>query len=307
MLLVTGATGFLGSSVTRAIASVRKDVRILSNDHEAAKTMYPQFDVVKGDITRPQSLKGIGKNVDTIIHLAGVVSYTKPKDELFEINVEGTKNILEACPNAKKLIFASSVSVYGEIPASKGPAGENYPARPANLYGWSKLEAEKLIAESGMKCVVLRIAPVYGAGSPQWFRNLTLLEKGFPIPKTRNLTHVAHISNVAQAFALALKPRAEGVYNIADGKPVPFVEFASGLVTLLGGRPKLMPAWLVSLAARAKGMKAYLDVLTINRNYDISSARKRMGYKPNVEFNAELKKMIDWYLDMKQKPKEKEL
>ncbi|MCX6817572.1 MAG: NAD(P)-dependent oxidoreductase [Candidatus Aenigmarchaeota archaeon] len=307
MLLVTGATGFLGSSVMRAIASGRRDVRILSYDYEAAKTMYPQFDVVKGDITRPQSLKGIGKNVDTIIHLAGIVSYTKPKDELFEINVEGTKNMLEACDASKKIIFASSVSVYGEIPASKGPASENYPTRPANLYGWSKLEAERLIADSGMKYVVLRIAPVYGAGSPQWFRNLSLLEKGFPIPKTRNLTHVAHISNVAQAFALALKPRAEGIYNIADEKPVAFTEFASELVTLLGGRPKLMPGWLVGLGARAKGMKAYLDVLTINRNYDISSAKKQLGYRPKVEFNTELKKMINWYLDMKQKPKEKEI
>lgn len=298
MLLVTGATGFIGSSIMRAVGTAKREVRILSNDYEAAKEMYPQFDIFKGDITQPQSLKGVGKGVDIIIHLAGVVSYTKPKDELFEINVEGTKNVLEACPGAKKFVFASSVSVYGEIPASKGPASENYPARPANLYGWSKLEAEKLIADSGMKYVVLRIAPVYGAGSPQWFKNLSLLEKGFPIPKTRNLTHVAHISNVAQAFALALKPRAEGVYNIADENPVPFVEFASKLVTLLGGRPKLMPAWLVGLAARAKGMKTYLDVLTLNRNYDITKA-KGIGYKPATDFSTELKKMIDWYKQVK--------
>jgi UDP-glucose 4-epimerase len=295
MLLVTGATGFLGSNVMRAIASERKDIRILAHDYEKAKKMYPFCEVMMGDITQPQSLKGVGKDVDTLVHLAGLVSYTKSKNELFEINVEGTKNILEACSGLKKSILASSVSVYGEI---KGKADESYPIKPENFYGWSKAEAEKVVADSGVTSVVFRIAPIYGEGSPQWLRNLKLLEKGFPIPETKNLTHVTHISNAAQAFRLALKPRAKGIYNIADEKPVNFVDFASELVRLLGKRPKVMPYWLVSLGARMKGMKAYFDVLTLNRNYDISKA-KELGYKPEVDFSTELKKMIEWYKTIK--------
>jgi nucleoside-diphosphate-sugar epimerase len=302
MLLVTGATGFLGSNVMRVITGEMKDIRILAHDYEKAKKMYPFCEVMIGDITQPQSLKGIGKDVDMVIHLAGVVSYTKHKDELFEANVEGTKNILEACPGAKKIIFSSSVSVYGEI---KGIADEAYPLKPENFYGWSKLEAEKVIANAGISSVIFRIAPIYGQGSPQWLRNLKLLEKGFPIPRTDNLTHVTHISNAAQAFRLALKPKAKGVYNIADEKPVVFTDFASELVRLLDRKPKVMPYWLVSLAARMKGMKTYLDVLTLNRNYDISSAKKQLGYKPKADFSEELKDMVEWYKRTKQNTKEK--
>ncbi len=294
MLLVTGATGFLGLNVMREIAGLRKDIAVLAQDYANAKKLYPKCRIIEGDITKPDTLDGLrkaAKGIDTIVHLAGMVSYTKTKDELFMVNVEGTRAVLEACPHAKKIIFSSSVSVYGEI---TGMADESYPTSPENFYGWSKLEAEKLILDAGIRSVIFRIAPIYGAGSPQWLKNLKLLEKGFPIPNTNNLTHVTHISNAAQAFRLALKTNVEGVYNIADEEPVKFMEFASELVRLLGKRPKILPYWLVSLVAGMKGMGAYLKVLTINRNYDVTKA-KELGYKPNADFESELEKMVEWY------------
>ncbi|MFC2143765.1 NAD-dependent epimerase/dehydratase family protein [Candidatus Aenigmatarchaeota archaeon] len=105
MFLVTGATGFLGQNIIKEISKKGKDIggiRILTTDPEKAKKMYPKYEIVRGDVTDPKTLEGIGKGVDTIIHLAGLVSYTKPREELFRVNVEGTRNILEACPNAKK-------------------------------------------------------------------------------------------------------------------------------------------------------------------------------------------------------------
>ena len=297
MLLVTGATGFLGSNLLKEMYKTRKDIRILANDPADARKMYPKCEIAKGDITMPETLKGVGKDVDTVLHLAGMVSYTKPKDVLFRINAEGTGNVLEACKKADRFIFTSSVAVYGEI---RGQADESYPRNPKNAYGQSKLEAEDIILDSVIKSVVLRIAPVYGAGSPQWLKNLSLLEKGFPIPQTKNLTHVAHVSNAVQAFMLALKPRSKGIYNIADEEPVPFVDFASELLTLLGRESSTLPYWFVSFIARMKGMKAYFDVLTMNRNYDISNAKKELGYDPKLDFYAELKKMVEWYKKEKQ-------
>jgi len=297
MLLVTGATGFLGSNVMKEIGKVRKDVRILAVDAEEAKRMYPKYEIITGDIMNPDTLKGLGKGVDTVIHLAGIVSYTKPKDELFRINVDGTRNVLEACRKAK-FIFSSSVSVYGEI---HGQADESYPRDPKNAYGESKREAENIIRDSDVRNVILRIAPVYGAGSPQWMKNLSMLEKGFPIPQTENLTHVAHISNVVQAFRLAMKKEAKGIYNIADKEPVAFVEFASELVSLLGKEPNVVPYWFVSFIARMKGMKTYLDVLAMNRSYDITNAIKELGYDPEIDFHAELERMVSWYKNTKEK------
>jgi len=292
MLLVTGATGFVGRHVVKEIGKLRKDIRILSKDFEKAKEMYPKYEVFKGDITRPETLSGVSKDVDVVIHLAGIVSYSGHREDIFRINVKGTRNVLRACERSEKFIFASSVSVYGEI---KGEADESYPRNPVNAYGESKREAENLVRDSGLKNLIFRIAPIYGEGSPVWGKNLRLLEKGFPIPRTNNMTHVTHIRNAVQAFRRGVEKKSEGVYNIADEKPVKFMEFAETLVRLLEREPRTLPCWAVSLLATVKGMKAYLDVLTMNRNYDIANARKDLKYRPELDFQKELRKMAGWY------------
>ncbi len=292
MLLVTGATGFVGTNIMKEIGKRRKDIRILDIDIESAKRLYPRYEIVKGDITKPETLKGVGKDIDVVIHLAGLVSYTKPMEVLFRVNTEGTRNVLEACKEADKFVFSSSVSVYGEI---KGEADESYPRNPMNPYGESKREAENLVRNSGLRNLIFRIAPIYGEGSPQWAKNLSLLDKGFPIPRTPNLTHVTHISNAVQAFVLGMKPKSEGIYNIADERPVKFAEFAEILVEMLGKEANILPYWIVSLLARIKGMKTYLGVLTMNRNYDIANAIRELDYKPKLDFLGELKNMVDYY------------
>lgn len=291
MLLVTGATGFVGRALMKEISKKRKDIRILDRDTPKARELYPKFEIFRGDITRPETLYAVAKDVDTVIHLAGMVSYSAPKSELMKVNAEGTKNLLAECKKVRKIIFASSVSVYGEI---RGEADESYILNPKTAYGESKLDAESAIRDSGIPHVVLRIAPIYGAGSPQWMRNLRLLEKGFPIPKTDNLTHVTHLSKAVQAFSPALK-KGNGVYNIADEKPVKFVEFAETIVEELGKEPRRWPYWLVSSLARMKGMKTYLDVLTMNRNYVVKKAEKELGYNPKIDFVGEIKAMVEWY------------
>jgi nucleoside-diphosphate-sugar epimerase len=289
MILVTGGTGFIGSLLVKRLLGDGHDVTVLALPGQEAPGGAK---VVRGDITRGETLKGLG-GMETVVHLAGMVSYSESREALLRVNAQGTRNVLGACRGAGRFILSSSVSVYGEI---KGTAGEDYPVNPMNPYGESKLEAEKAVREAGIPSVVFRIAPVYGKGSPSWLKNLRLLEKGFPIPRTRNLTHVVHISDIVQALALAVR-KGRGVYNIADSKPVRFMEFAEGLMELLGKKPRRLPLWLVRLLARARGMGAYLDVLTINRNYSIEKAGRELGYRPRANLKAEMKRMVDWYLE----------
>jgi len=295
MILVTGGNGFIGSNLVKKLLSDGYSVSVLSKDAKMEKRKG--LKLIKADITNPESLKGAFRDADTVIHLAGIISYSKPREDIMRINALGTKNVLDACRDADKFILSSSVSVYGQI---KGVADESYPTKPMNPYGESKLEAESIVKSSGMPSVILRIAPIYGRGSPSWMKNLKLLEKGFPIPNTKNLTHVVHVDDVAQALALSVK-KGNGIYNIADNEPVPFVKFAEMLVEDLGRKPKKMPPWIVNLMARATGMKTYLDVLTANRNYDISKARKGLGYLPKAELKARTKEMVDWYMEEKAK------
>jgi nucleoside-diphosphate-sugar epimerase len=299
MILITGATGFIGQNLLKKIGD--HDLRILCrHDAEKMRIIYPNAEIVQGDITDKSSLIKAASDVDTIIHLAAMISYKAPKLELMKVNFEGTKNLLEACKNVKKFIFSSSVSVMGEI---KGIADENYPCRPENNYGFSKLKAENVIIERcdelGIQYVILRIAPLYGVGSPIWEKNLRLLEKGFPIPNTKNLTHVVHISDVVQSLTLALKTKRKGIYIIADKQPIRFTEFAEKILSMLGKKPKKYPFWLVKLIASFSGMGPYFKTLTMNRNYDISKARKDLGYNPEADLDTELKNMIEWYKKLK--------
>jgi nucleoside-diphosphate-sugar epimerase len=291
MLLVTGASGFVGRPIVERLLKRGYKLRVLCISEGEVKKLPSRVEAVIGDITKPQTLISPLKDVDTVIHLAGMVSYTKPKEELFRINAIGTRNLLEQCRNVRKFIFASSVSVYGEI---RGEADEDYPLAPRTPYGESKLMAEKYIRDSRIPHVILRMAPVYGIGSPDWVKNLRLMERGFPIPKTDNLTHVTYIGNAVDAFVKAVE-KGEGVYNIADPRPVRFVEFAGTVTRSLGKKPRKMPVFLVGIIAKIMGMGRYLDVLTMNRNYVIRKAEKELGYRPLSDLEVEVKRMVRWY------------
>ncbi len=291
MLLVTGASGFVGRNVVQSLLEKGHKVRALCMNRKEAEKVPKKAEIAIGDITKPQTLISPLRNVDTVIHLAGLVSYTMPREELFRINAIGTRNLLDHCKSAKKFIFASSVSVYGEI---KGEADEGYPLTPKTPYGESKRMAEKYIIDSGIPYTILRIAPIYGKGSPNWMKNLSLMERGFPIPRTRKLTHVTHISSAVQAFVKAVE-KGSGVYNIAEKDPVPFVTFAEILMRALGKNPRKLPSFMVGIMARTAGMKNYLDVLTINRHYVIRKAERELGYEPVGNFEEEVKQMVYWY------------
>jgi UDP-glucose 4-epimerase len=291
MILVTGATGFLGKPLAEELIKNGHSLRILCRDREAGKALFPKAEIFKADLMDANSLEGAAKGIKAVVHLAGLVSYSRPKSELFSANVDTTRNLIEKCRDVDKIVFSSSVGVYGDI---KGKADESHVLGPKNPYGESKLECERIISESGIPAVILRIAPVYGKGSPSWMKALKLLSSGFPIPKTKNLIHVVHVSDVVQALDKSLN-KGGGVYNIADREPVPFVDFAEAIVRQMGRKPRSMPMFAVKGFAKAMGMGAYFDVLTTNRSYSIEKAGKELGYKPMADFNKELRGMVEWY------------
>lgn len=293
MILVTGGTGFIGTALIKRLLEQGHEVRLFKWYKE--KVDFPVTEVVEGDILDMESLKKACKGVDKVVHLAGVVSYTMPREEIFKINVQGTKNVLNACKNSKRFVLASSVSVYGP---RRGLIDEDAPTNPMNNYGASKLEAEEAVLESGLDYAIVRMAPIYGAGSPQWLKNMKMLEDGFPVPRTSSNTHVLSLDNAVEGLLAALKG-PEGIYNIADDAPVPFMEFASEIVRLLGKEPKIVPMWLLRIGAMFKGMGPYLDVLTHERNYDITKAKKELKYKPGKDFDEQLKRMVEWYKEVR--------
>ncbi|MFH1364426.1 MAG: NAD(P)-dependent oxidoreductase [Candidatus Aenigmatarchaeota archaeon] len=294
MILITGANGFIGTNLTKRLIKDGYSVRLFCRDVSTTKKRFPKADVVKGDITHRDTLKQAMKGVSKVVHLAGLVSYTTPESEMFRINVHGTKNVIEASGNVNKLVFASSVAVMGHI---KGIADEMYMGRPAHTYGRTKLEAEKLVLDSGINNVCLRMAPIYGAGSESWIKPIRLIEKGFPMPNIKNNMHGVHISDVVQAFERGLN-KGSGVYIIADNYPTRLTVFTGMIAAYLGRKQKIWPVWMVSFLACMSGKKREFDAFIVNRHYNISKAREELKYEPKQELEKGVKDMVNWYKKM---------
>ena len=299
MLLVTGANGFVGTNLVKKLLKDGYSVRVFDRDIQDAKKKFPKADIIKGDLTDRDKLKEAAKKVDKVIHLAGMISYTAPESELYRINTHGTNNVLNACKNANKFIFASSVSVFGY---SKDIISEKLNPNPSNAYGRSKLHAEIAIKDSKIPHVFLRMAPIYGAGSFFWIKALKVIDKGFPVPNVSNMIHFLHISNAVQAFVNSLK-KGSGPYVIADDNRIKFTEFTENLAIGMGTKQKLWPSWLVFFLARLKGFSRELDIFCKEREYDISKAKKDLGYEPKADTEKEIQKMGQWYIKLKKQGK----
>jgi nucleoside-diphosphate-sugar epimerase len=147
MILVTGATGHVGRPLIEALVERGEKVRILLLEKE---TGLEGVEIISGNILEPDSVKRAAEGADVIYHLAAIVdSGPAPKRLMYDVNVNGTKNILN-CSNAKKFIYLSTTSVYGKR-MKENPARETTPYNPDNFYGKTKAIAEKLVLEKVWK------------------------------------------------------------------------------------------------------------------------------------------------------------
>lgn len=173
-ILVTGGAGFIGSHLANRLQKMGHAVRVLDDLSSGdPATLNPQVNFNRGDVRDIPKLWSLLHGVDLVYHLAARVSV--PASVLYpreynDVNVGGTVTLLEACRDVgiKRLIFASSATVYGEQPIQ--PVTESVEPRPAVPYAVSKLAAEQYIFTigrlSGFETVALRIFNAYGPGQP---------------------------------------------------------------------------------------------------------------------------------------------
>ncbi|CAG7600053.1 Aurachin B dehydrogenase [Paenibacillus solanacearum] len=222
-VLITGATGRIGSRLVPRLLQRGYSVRMLVRQPERAQWLIEQgAEFVQGDLLQPDSLAQAAANQDAIIHLAAYFRGAT-EEESYAVNLEGTAALARAAlqSGVSRFIFASTNLVYG--PGQLQPFVEDDLPRPAAPYAKAKAAAERELLElqssNGLGLTILRLAFVYGDGDPhlkeglQWFRNCNAAQP----------MHIVHHADVAQAIILATEnERSVGhIFNVADNIPVP--------------------------------------------------------------------------------------
>lgn len=289
-ILVTGATGFIGGNLIDALLRQGHEVftlvRTVSNVSPLAGKPVT---LVYGDITDRPTLKPLETyRFDAVYHCAAFVS-DKDLARLYKVNVAGTEAVCAFCMAVRvpRLIFISSVAVVSGNEAV--PLVEDMPYKATNLYGLSKMEAEKLVLgyrKQGLNAAIIRPSMVYGPGEPHAMPWLLRLLRFGVLPVLdggRNKMHLAYIGNVVNALVEALTNDAflQGAFFIADDEILTtrriFETLAQGLGSL---RPVVLPPGFTPLFRKIPYIDRAIGFFTKDRVYDISRIRAT-GYTNN--------------------------
>jgi nucleoside-diphosphate-sugar epimerase len=327
--VVTGASGWLGQNLVRALAPTRPHVRCLVPSAEEAPLLElvgSNVETVVGDVRDPAALDRLFDGVDgaSVFHAAAVIHPRKSTREFFDVNVGGTQLVLDRArrARARRVVHVSSNSPFG---ANRSPADvfdEDSQYNPYLGYGASKLEAEQLARRShergDVHTVIVRAPWFYGPHQPvrqtQFF---AAIRRGrFPlVGDGTQRRSMAYTGNLVDALLLAdaVGAAAGHAYWIADAHPYELREIlatvrdalaAEGLA--VAGRQPRMPLAVAQLAARldaflqARGRYVQplhvLGELKDTIACDISRARKELGYEPKTGLLAGMRASVRFCL-----------
>jgi nucleoside-diphosphate-sugar epimerase len=318
LILVTGAGGRLGKNLLKLLLEKRANVRVLAR--AGADLSFPkEVEIFPGDIVHPNTLFDAVRGVDIVFHLAALVDYVSSEKRLYDVNVEGTRNLLNVCveaaPNLRRFVYCSSTSVMGKELAEI-PANEKTECLPTDNYGYSKLMAEKVVLEykKRLPVVIVRPAVIYGKGFDEgYFPVLKLIKhnKMKIIDSGSNVIPFVHAKDVANALFLASESKkAPGqIYIITGREQMTQKEVFEIAARELGVKPphQHIPHFLAEFGIQLSYPLSFLGwkrtrvdlenlaVLSSNRVFDISKAKKELGYSPSVRLEEGIKEMVEYY------------
>jgi len=319
-VFVTGGTGFTGGYLCRELASrgynvtalVRKDTNIDSLKSIGVKT-------VKGDLADQESLNGLLENIDTVFNIAALYRQEGVSKELFfKVNRDGTEALLKEAVKSgvKRFIHCSTVGVQGEI--ANPPAKEDAPYNPGDHYQVSKLEGEKIALDFFKKGkiggVVVRPVGIYGPGDTRFLKLFKHINRGNfrMIGKGKALYHLTFVTDLIDGIILAgEKNKINGeIFTIGGNEYLPLDELVTLIAKILGKKvssfhipffPVYIASFLCEMICRPLGIepplfRRRLDFFTKDRAFDITKAKKMLGYDPKIAIEEGLKKTAEWYL-----------
>lgn len=321
--LITGASGFVGGHVVEACLARGGRVNALVRPtSDTAHLKRDGVTLVTGDATDPECLPAALRNVSVVINCAAKVGDWGPVEPYRRVNVDGLRDLLEACRDrpVRRFVHLSSLGVYAAQHHHQTGEDAPLPERHVDAYTQTKVESDHLARryhrEHGVPVVVLRPGFIYGPRDrtvlPRIAENLKNGKVRF-IAKGQSALNTTSVRNLVDAIFLAADvPGVDGrAYNVTDGEFVTKRRFFEAVADGLRlPRPrKSLPMWIARIAARVMERRARrrgataaprltqarLKFLGLNLDFSIERARRELGYHPKYGFDETMAEALDWF------------
>lgn len=318
-VLVTGGTGFAGSHLVSRLVKKGEFVRVLVRKNSNVDYLKKlDVELCIGDVIDKNSIKAAIKEIDVVYHIAALFRQARFPDKVYwQVNVQGTQNMLEAGyeEGVKRFVHCSTIGVLGHI--ANPPADETYPYNPGDVYQGSKCEGEKIalkfFRDKKFPVVIARPAAIYGPGDMRLCKLFKYVSSGRMIilGDGNSFYHLVYVEDLVKGFELcAQKERAIGqVYILGGDKYLALNELADLIASVLGvsllkihlpvfpvkALSILCEKICVPLGIEPPLYRRRVDFFTKSRAFDISKAKRELGYKPEFNLETGLRLTGEWY------------
>lgn len=298
-IVLTGATGFVGKQVLKAIPE-SSDIALISRTKH-----YDMHETLLVEIDSSSDYSAILQSANVVIHCAARAhvmndSSSNPLEVYREVNTRGTVNLARqaAIAGVKRFIFISSIKVNGEQTKLGKPFTYKDLPQPTDDYGVSKGEAEQqlvsLAKETGMEVVIIRPTLVYGPGVKANFASLmNVVSKGMPLPFgciTDNCRSLVSVANLVDLIITCIDhPKAANqTFLVSDDNDLSTSEMISSMANAQGKKSWQLPVplWLYKLAGKLLNKSDVVNRLTGSLQVDISHTKDTLGWKPPQSLEA---------------------
>ena len=301
--LVTGAAGFIGNALVQRLTNEGHSVRALIHQ-KTPETLDCQVRYIAADLTDPSSLPAATKDIDVVFHCAAMVKEYGSKQDFLKVNVDGTKNLVEACsPDLKRFVFLSHLH---------SDTGRKY-----GWYSYSKGLAEHYLIQrfhaTGFPVVIIRPGNVIGPGEAVWVlkplraiqhNHIALIDKG------SGIFHHTYIDNLLDALIITMQTQScvGETIEITDGDNTTTWGDYLNAIAHIAGKPtitKKMPkSTALTLSYLMKGSSLFggeplltpsiVHFFTTKRTVSLQKAEHILGYKPKITYDEALKRIQTW-------------
>ncbi len=309
-VFITGANGFIG----RSLATRLRDLgcQVTGVDLKAD----PGHGVAPGSTTEPSGWADALDGVDVVIHTAAIVSNAASRDQAWEVNVRGTRRVLDAAEahGVRRFVHLSSVAAYGfDFPDN---VDETYPIRVNGFsYTETKVNSEAVVlaahAAGEIECTIIRPVDVIGPGSVPWVvLPLQMIKKGqMLLPNGgRGIFSPVYIDNFVDGMVLAISSdgAAGQIFILGDGYGVSCSDYFGRLASMAGGKVRTLPtgiaiaiANVIGFTQRRLGQASELNTATMlmlsrRGTYSIDKARKVLGFEPLISYDEGMRRVETW-------------